>query len=109
MLIMAGKPDPSRMRSAALFGTARRLAVDGGSIRDAQQIIQDLAAGRRDLISQEAGLTAGVWSASIHTQQPVELLTAGLLIVSGPVDFDVVARWVEIGRKRGTAPMYRAR
>ncbi|HEY5846678.1 MAG TPA: hypothetical protein VIT42_07810 [Microlunatus sp.] len=106
---MAGKPDPTRMLSAALYGTARKLAVDGGSIRDAQQIIHDLAAGRIDLIAQEAGLAAGDWFASIHTKQPIELLTAGLLIVSGPVDFELVARWVEIGRKRAAAPMYQAR
>lgn len=106
---MAGRPDPTRMLSAALFGEARRLAVEAGSISEATKLIQDLAAGRYDLVSREAGLAAGVWSASVRTKQPVELLTAGLLIVSGPVDFDIVAQWVEIGRKRASAPMYRAR
>ena len=31
------------------------------------------------------------------------------MIVSGPVDFEIVAGWVEIGRKRAAAPMYQAR
>lgn len=97
------------MLSAALFGEARRLAVEAGSISEAQQLIHDLAAGRYDLVSREAGLAAGVWLGAIRTKQPVELLTAGLLLMSGPVDFDVVAEWVEIGRKRAAAPMYRAR
>ncbi|HEY5784819.1 MAG TPA: hypothetical protein VIT65_08575 [Microlunatus sp.] len=106
---MAGRPDPNRMLAAAILGEARRLAVGAGSISEAQQLIQDLADGRHDLIAQEAGLAAGYWSASVHREHPVELLTAGLLIVSGPMDFDTVAHWVEIGRKRAAAPMYRAR
>lgn len=106
---MAGRPDPNRMLAAALYGQARRLAVDAGSISEARQILQDLAAGRRDLLSQEAGLAVGCWSVSVHRAHPVELLTAGLLVVSGPVDLDTVTRWVEIGRRRASAPMYRAR
>ena len=106
---MAGKPDPNRMLAAAIFGEARRLAAAAGSIAEAHQLICDLADGRYDLISQEAGLAAGSWSATLHRTHPVELLTAGLLMTSGPVDINIVARWMDIGRTRGAAPMYRAR
>ena len=105
---MASCPDPTRMLSAAIFGTARRLAVDAGSIAEAKQTLQELAAGRYDLMGQEAGLMAGYWSVAVHRTYPVDLLAAGLLVVSGPVDLDAVAKWVEIGRQRGSAPMYRA-
>lgn len=97
------------MLAAALFGEARALAVQAGSIAEARELIASLAEGRYDLVAQEAGLMAGYWSATASRQPPVELLAAGLLLVSGPVDLDRVARWVEIGRKRGAAPMYRAR
>jgi hypothetical protein len=97
------------MLAAALFGEARALAVQAGSIAQAREVLATLAAGRSDLVAQEAGLMAGYWLAAVQRSHPVDLLAAGLLIVSGPVDLDVVARWVEIGRQRGSAPMYRAR
>ena len=96
------------MLAAALYGEARRLAVEAGSIAEAKQILSDLAAGRYDLRSQEAGLAAGYWTATAHRADPVELLTAGLLAVSGPVDFNTLANWVKVGRHRGSAPVYRA-
>jgi hypothetical protein len=105
---MASRPDPNRMLGAALFGEARALAVRAGSIDEAREVLLRLANGRYDLLAQEAGLMAGFWSATVAREHPVHLLAAGLLIVSGPVDFNLVARWVEIGRKRGSAPMYRA-
>ncbi len=52
---------------------------------------------------------AGYWLAAAKRSHPMDLLPAGLLIVSSPVDLDVVARWVEVGRQRGSAPIYRAR
>lgn len=97
------------MLAAALFGTARRLAVDAGSMAEARGTLEELAAGRYDLLGQEAGLMAGYWSVAVHRTHPVDLLAAGLLVVSGPVDLDEVSKWVEIGRKRGAAPMYQAR
>ena len=97
------------MLAAALFGEARALAVRAGSVAEAREILEGLAEGRFDLVAQEAGLMAGYWSASVQRSHPVDLLAAGLLVASGPVDLDRVARWVEIGRRRGAAPMYRAR
>ena len=101
--------NPDRLLAAAIFGEARRLAAGGGSIAEAHQLICDLAGGRLDLVSQEAGLAAGAWAATIHRTHPVELLASGLLLTSGPVDLTSVGQWVEIGRSRATAPMYRAR
>lgn len=108
MGLMASRPDPNRMLAAALYGTARSLAVDAGSIADATQILEDLAAGRYDLMAREAGRAAGCWSMTVQRSHPVELLAAGLLAVSGPIDLNVLARSVELGRKRASAPMHRA-
>ncbi len=94
------------MLAAALYGTARRLAADAGSIDEARRELAELAAGRHDLISQEAGLMAGYWSADVWASQPVELLASGLLLVSGPIDFKVLEKWVEIGRARASAPVH---
>jgi hypothetical protein len=68
-----------------------------------------MAQGRYDLLGQEAGLMAGYWSAAARRSYPVDLLAAGLLVVSGPVDLEVLATWIQIGRKRALSPMYRAR
>jgi len=108
MGLMASRPDPNRMLAAALYGTARSLAVDAGSIADATQILENLAAGRYDLMAREAGRAAGCWSMTVQRSHPVELLAAGLLAVSGPIDLNVLARSVELGRKRASAPMHRA-
>ena len=109
VLAWPAAPTRNRMLSAAIFGTARKLAVDAGSIAEAKQTLQELADGRYDLMGQEAGLMAGYWSVAVHRTHPVDLLAAGLLVVSGPVDLDMVAKWVEIGRQRGSAPKYSAR
>jgi hypothetical protein len=105
---MAGRPDANKMLAVAMYGTARKLAVDAGSMAEAQRVRADLAAGRHDLLAQEAGLMAGYWSAAVQRTNPVELLASGLLIVAGPVDVSIVARWAEIGRRRAAAPICRA-
>lgn len=106
---MASRPDPDRLLAAALYGTARRLAAEDDSIAEVKLVLGDLADGRYDLLAREAGLMAGYWSVAVQRTHPVELLTAGLLVVSGSVDLPTVAEWVEVGRRRGSAPLYRAR
>lgn len=94
------------MLAAALYGHARRLAMEAGSISDARRLLEQRAAGRNDLLAQEAGAAAGYWTVTAQTSHPVELLTAGLLVGSGSVDLGAVAYWIEVGRRRAAAPMH---
>lgn len=94
------------MLAAALYGHARRLAVEAGSIDDARRFLEGRAGGRSDLLAQEAGTMAGYWTVAAQRTHPVELLAAGLLVVSGPVDLAAVARWIEVGRRRAQAPKH---
>ena len=108
-VMMPRQQNPDRMLAAALYGHARRLALDAGSIADARQFLEERAAGRYDLLAQEAGSAAGTWTVASQRTHPVELLAAGLLVVSGPLDLAEVARWIEIGRRRASAPKHGAR
>jgi hypothetical protein len=106
---MVRPQNPDRMLAAALYGHARRLAVDAGSIADARRFLEERAGGRYDLLAQEAGSAAGAWMAAPQRTHPVELLAAGLLVVSGPLDLAAVAHWIEIGRRRASAPKHGTR
>ena len=52
--------------------------------------LRELAAGRDDIRVECAGTIAGSWLASPGTTQGHELIAAGLLLVSGPVDRDLL-------------------
>jgi hypothetical protein len=106
---MVRREDPDRMLAAALYGHARRLALEAGSIEDACRYLEQRAAGRYDLLAQEAGSAAGNWVVTAQRTHPVELLAAGLLVVSGPMELAEVARWIEIGRRRASAPAHGTR
>jgi hypothetical protein len=106
---MVRQQNPDRMLAAALYGHARRLALNEGSIADARQFLEGRAAGRNDLLAQEAGSAAGAWTVASQRTHPVELLAAGLLVMSGPLDLAEVAHWIEIGRRRASAPKHGAR
>lgn len=103
---MARLQDPDRMLAAALYGHARRLALEAGSINEARQFLTEQAAGRYDLLAQEAGSAAGNWTVTAQRSHPVELLAAGLLLVSAPVDLAVVAHWIDVSRRRASAPKH---
>ena len=64
--------------------------------------LAEQAGGRDDLRAQCAGLIAGWWFASPATQQGHELIAAGLLLLSGPVDGDLLMHWVRVGFDRRT-------
>lgn len=104
--VMSRQQHPDRMLAAALYGHARSLALEAGSIADAQAFLQKHAAGRYDLLAQEAGSAAGDWTITAQRSHPVELLAAGLLIVAAPVDLAVVAHWIDVGRRRAAAPKH---
>jgi len=95
--------DPDQILAAKLSGRAQRLASAGGSIADAVADLEAMAHGRRDLLAQEAGLMVGWWSAKAGTAD--YLVAAGLLVMAG-ADHDQLAQWIELGRRRASAPTH---
>src|SRR5829696_292022 len=59
--------------------------------------LRELAAGRDDIRTECAGTIAGSWFASPGTAYGHELIAAGLLLQPGPVDRDLLKRWVWSG------------
>lgn len=55
-----------------------------------------------DLVTEVAGIIAGSWFASPATAYGHELVAAGLLLLSGPVDRDQLEHWIAVGRQRHT-------
>lgn len=104
--VMVRQHDPDRMLAAAVYGHARRLALEAGSIDDARRFLAARADGRSDLLAQEAGSAAGNWTVTSQRSHPVELLAAGLLLVAAPVDLALVAYWIDVGRRRAAAPKH---
>lgn len=93
-------PDPERLFFGELVGTARRLAVEQGSIAEALALIQRAAGGRDDLLVQGAGIGVGAWS--VNPGLPTDLLAAALLVGSVPrLELDVLLHWMTVGQQRG--------
>jgi hypothetical protein len=67
-------PDSERLFLGQVVGTARRLAVEQGSMAEAMAEIQRLAGDRDDLLVQGAGLGVGAWS--VNPALPADLLAA---------------------------------
>jgi len=59
--------------------------------------LRELATGRDDIRTECAGTIAGSWFASPGTAYGHELISAGLLVMSGPVDRDLLKQWVRTG------------
>jgi hypothetical protein len=97
------KPDPDRILCARLSGTAIRLARAGGPIDEAVAELRALAGGRGDLLAEEAGLMAGVWSVRIGTGDYA--IAVGLLVLAG-ADHDLIPGWVDVGRERASTPRH---
>jgi hypothetical protein len=86
-------------RSARLHGEALLAAQEPIF----QAVIDRLAveaAGRDDLRVECAGLMAGWWFAGPETQYGHELIAVGLLLLSGPVDGDLLVHWLRVGMER---------
>src|SRR5215217_1529772 len=62
--------------------------------------LRELAAGRDDIRTECAGIIAGSWFASPGTAYGHELMAAGLLLMSGPVDRELLKKWVRTGYER---------
>jgi len=101
-------PDPERLFFGRLVGTARRLAVEQGSMARAIEEIRGVAGDHEDLLVQGAGLGVGAWS--VNPGLPADLLAAGLLVGSVPrLELDVLLHWITVGQQRGlSGARYRA-
>lgn len=58
-----------------------------------------MAGGRRDILAEAAGISAGSWSVKAGSCVGTELLTSGLLIYAG-ADLREIQQWVDLGRER---------
>jgi hypothetical protein len=65
-----------------------------------------VAQGRDDIRTECTGTIAGSWFAGA-ARRGEELITAGLLMLAGPVDLDELDRWVKIGWNVAAAPQCR--
>ena len=93
-------PDPERLFFGQLVGTARRLAVEQGSIADSIAAIRRAAGDHDELLVQGAGLGVGAWSVSPGL--PSDILAASLLVGSVPrLELDVLQHWITVGQQRG--------
>src|SRR5215211_7175068 len=66
-----------------------------------------MADGRDHVLTEAAGITAGIWCASPATHVGHELIAAGMLILAGggrgvPLDYAELERWTRVGYERGT-------
>jgi len=85
--------------SAALHGAAL-LQARRSELEPLVAEITKLAGGRDDIRAECAGTIAGAWFASPETAFGDELIAVGLLLLAGPVDRDLLVRWVKIGYER---------
>jgi hypothetical protein len=93
---------PDWSHSSRLHGEAL-LAAQRGDLQPLIDHLAEQAAGRDDVRVECAGLIAGWWFASPATQQGHELIAVGLLLLAGPVDGDLLVRWIQIGFERRAA------
>ena len=63
--------------------------------------LREIAAGRDDIRVECAGTIAGSWFGSPSMMYGHELIAAGLLLVSGPVDRELLKQWVRTGYETG--------
>ena len=95
--------DPDRLTIARLSAIASRHAARG-TITDWQRAeavteLAAVAAGRGDLLAQEAGINLGFASARDGWEHAIRQLAAELCIEAG-ADPAAVATWTEVGRER---------
>ena len=90
-----GRPDPLSALHGEALPRARRSELE--------PLIDELnavAVGRDDIRVECAGTIAGAWFASPGTAYGHELIAAGPLLVAGPVDRNLLLRWLRIGYER---------
>jgi hypothetical protein len=98
---------PDQLLRTALHTEAERLAIEGGRIDDAVEVLRDMAGGREDLVAEAAGILGGAWTVRAAIEEGWAPIAAGLLILAGP-DRDLLQEWVDTGRERAGQPGLRA-
>jgi hypothetical protein len=82
--------------SAKLHGEAL-LRAQRPELEPLMADLREIAAGRDGIRVECAGTIPGSWFGSPGTQYGHELIAAGLLLVAGPVDRDLLKQWVRTG------------
>ena len=85
--------------SARLHGEAL-LQAQRPELEPLMAELREIADRRDDIRAECAGTIAGAWSASPGTAYGHELIAAGLLLVAGPVERDLLTQWVKAGFER---------
>jgi hypothetical protein len=69
--------------------------------------LAEVAKGRDDIRTECAGILAGSWFSST-ARRGEDLIAAGLLMLTGPVDLEELDRWMRVGweRRRGSTVPY---
>jgi hypothetical protein len=93
-----------RVLAARITGTAKRYA-QGRPLTKAEEAkalasITEVAAGRTDLLAQAAGLAIGFYEGTLNESQHRQ--AADLLVKAG-ADQELIAVWIEEGRRRAEA------
>lgn len=96
------RPDADGILTAQIAGTGLRLARAGGSIADAVAELDQLAAGRTDLLLHSAGISIGAWYGD--TVRSADQLIAGALPLwaAGRIDYAELSRLINLGRERAS-------
>ena len=74
-------------------GTAMRYAAERRNLDVSIEELRDIADGRKTILAEAAGITAGAWYAWPPTHIGHELIAAGMMILAGggrglPLDYD---------------------
>ena len=68
---------------SALHGTAMRYAAERRSLDESVAELREIADGRKTILADAAGITAGSWYAWPPTHIGHELIAAGMMILAG--------------------------
>jgi hypothetical protein len=97
------RPNPDELLTAKLWGAAKRLAGYGRPDPVEHDLavaeLAEVAAGRRDLLAEVAGISLGYAEA-----EPYEHLHGAVanLCISAGADPKLIPHWPEIGRERAS-------
>jgi hypothetical protein len=89
-----------------VHGTAMRYAAEKRDLAESIAELPEMANGRDDILAEAAGIEAGSWFAWPSHHVGHELVAAGMLIMAGGrdgelLDFDELERWTRVGYERG--------
>lgn len=96
---------PDTAIEVTLDAVARRHGHELTPVGDAIADLRDIAAGRRDLMASAAGSILGGYLGGPGTCNPVDVYSAGLLILAGADPDEIVAHVDDI-RAAVQAPRY---